>query len=161
MTIHAVPLISELGSSLVTRHSSLLSWPAFNATLNAISAVLLTAGFISIRVGRRERHRALMIAAFSTSVLFLISYLAYHAQVGSVRFQGQGWIRPVYFSVLLSHTVLAAAVPFLAVMALARALRADFARHRHIARWALPIWLYVSVTGVAVYLLLYHVGLNH
>lgn len=138
-----------------------MSWPAFNATLNAISAILLTAGFISIRAGRRERHRALMIAAFSTSVLFLLSYLAYHARVGSMRFQGHGWIRPVYFSVLLSHTALAAAVPVLAVITLARALRASFDGHRRIARWTLPIWLYVSVTGVAVYLLLYHVGLNH
>ncbi len=132
-----------------------MSWPAFNATLNAISAVLLTAGFLSIRAGHRNRHRALMIAAFSTSVLFLFSYLAYHARAGVVRFQGHGWIRAVYFSLLGSHTSLAAAVPFMAVATLVYALRSRFDRHRRIARWALPIWLYVSVTGVAVYLLLY------
>lgn len=133
-------------------------WPAFNATLNAISAILLIAGFISIRGGNRKRHRALMIAAFSVSFVFLFSYLAYHARVGSVRFQGQGWIRPVYFSVLLSHTLLAVAVPILAAMALVRALRSSFDRHRRIARWALPVWLYVSITGVIVYLMLYHMA---
>jgi uncharacterized membrane protein YozB (DUF420 family) len=133
-------------------------WPAFNATLNALSAALLTAGFISIRGRNRRRHRALMIAAFSVSIVFLFSYLAYHARVGNVRFQGQGWIRPVYFSVLISHTLLAAAVPILAAMALARALRSRFDLHRRIARWALPIWLYVSITGVVVYFMLYHMS---
>jgi len=96
-----------------------------------------------------------MISAFACSVLFLVSYLVYHAQVGSVRFQGTGAIRPVYFTILISHTILAAAVPVLAVITLSRALRRRYARHRAIARWTLPIWLYVSVTGVIVYAMLY------
>ena len=96
-----------------------------------------------------------MLAAFACSMLFLISYLIYHYQVGSVGFKGQGWLRPVYFTILISHTILAAAVPPLALITLARALRERFDAHRRIARWTLPIWLYVSVTGVVVYLMLY------
>lgn len=129
--------------------------PALNATLNGLAALLLTVGYVLIRQRKREAHRAVMIGAFALSVLFLISYLVYHYQVGSVRFQGQGPIRTVYFAVLISHTVLAAAVPFLAIITLRRAFRRDFAAHRRIARWTLPIWLYVSVTGVAVYWMLY------
>lgn len=129
--------------------------PAVNATLNGIAAVLLAIGWVLIRRRRIEAHRRVMIAAFSCSVLFLVSYLVYHAQVGSVRFQGTGTLRTVYFSVLLTHTVLAATVPFLAMITLTRAFRRQFPRHRAIARWTLPIWLYVSVTGVVVYWMLY------
>ena len=133
--------------------------PTVNAVLNATSAVLLVIGYTLIRRRRVAAHRAMMIAAFSCSVLFMISYLTYHFQVGSVKFQGTGTIRTVYFTILLTHTVLAAAVPFLAVITLVRALRERFDRHRAIARWTLPIWLYVSVTGVAVYWMLYRMAL--
>ena len=129
--------------------------PALNATLNATSAVLLTIGWILIRRGRIAQHRAVMIAAVCTSVLFLISYLVYHAQVGSVRFTKQGPIRAVYFTILLTHTVLAAAIVPLVLVTLTRALRGTYERHRRIARWTMPLWLYVSVTGVIVYLMLY------
>lgn len=132
-------------------------FPALNATLNGTSAVLITVGRALIRRGRVLAHRTCMIAAVVTSSLFLISYLYYHWNVGSVRFQGQGWIRPVYFAILLSHTVLAAAVVPLVIVTLARGLRERFDRHRKIARWTYPIWLYVSVTGVVIYLMLYHV----
>jgi uncharacterized membrane protein YozB (DUF420 family) len=130
--------------------------PALNATLNATAAVLLVWGYTLIRRRKIETHRKVMIAAFSVSILFLISYLVYHSQVGTVRFQKTGAIRTVYLSILFTHTVLAAAVPVLAILTLRRALRADFARHRAIAVWTLPIWLYVSVTGVIVYWMLYH-----
>jgi len=130
--------------------------PALNATLNATSAVLLTTGWILIRRGRIAQHRAVMIAAVCTSALFLISYLVYHAQVGSVPFTKQGPIRAVYFTILLTHTVLAAAIVPLVLVTLTRGLRARYERHRRIARWTMPIWLYVSVTGVVVYLMLYH-----
>jgi uncharacterized membrane protein YozB (DUF420 family) len=129
--------------------------PALNALLNATSATLLVYGWTLIRAGRREQHRRVMIAAFSVSVAFLVSYLIYHAQVGSVRFQRTGTIRTVYLSILLTHTVLAAAVPFLAAITLWRGWTADYGRHRRVARWTLPIWLYVSVTGVIVYWMLY------
>ena len=132
------------------------SLPAANALLNGTSFVLLSIGFLLIRRGKRVAHQRVMLAAFACSVLFLTSYLIYHAQVGSVRFPGQGTLRTVYLSILLTHTVLAAAVPFLAVITLTRGLRGRFAQHRAIARVTLPIWMYVSVTGVAVYLLLYH-----
>ena len=130
--------------------------PILNALLNTTSAVLLIFGYRFIRQQNIRAHRACMLAAFSVSVLFLISYLTYHYHVGSTRFTGQGWIRPIYFTILLSHTVLAALVPFLAPLTLFRALQAQFPKHRRIARWTLPIWLYVSVTGVLVYLMLYH-----
>lgn len=135
---------------------ALTALPTVNASLNAVAAVLLVIGWTLIRRGRVRAHRAVMLSAFACSVLFLVSYLVYHAQVGSVRFQGTGAIRTVYFSVLLTHTVLAATVPFLAAVTLVRALRRRFARHRAIARWTLPVWLYVSVTGVVVYVMLYH-----
>lgn len=133
----------------------LIDLPAVNATLNASAAVLLVVGYGLIRRRRIEAHRAVMLAAFACSVAFLASYLYYHSQVGSVRFQGTGGVRTVYFTVLISHTVLAAAVPVLAAITLVRALRERFDRHRAIARWTLPIWLYVSVTGVVIYLMLY------
>ena len=129
--------------------------PAVNATLNATAAVLLATGYLLIRSGRREAHRKVMLTAFGVSIAFLICYLVYHAQVGSVRFQKTGFIRPVYFTILISHTVLAATVPFLAIFTLRRALKGQFPRHRRLARWTLPIWLYVSVTGVVVYWMLY------
>lgn len=129
--------------------------PTVNASLNALAAILLSVGYVLIRQGRREAHRKVMLAAFATSVLFLICYLVYHFQVGSVRFQKTGLVRTVYFTILISHTVLAAAVPPLAIVTLSRALKARFAAHRAIARWTLPIWLYVSVTGVMVYWMLY------
>lgn len=129
--------------------------PALNACLNAAAAVALLIGFWLIRRGRWRAHRAAMITALVLSGAFLTSYLVYHAQVGSVRFQGQGWVRTLYLSILATHTVLAAAVPVLAIVTLTRALRRRFDRHRAIARWTLPIWLYVSVTGVVVYWMLY------
>ncbi len=129
--------------------------PAVNAALNATAAVLLVAGFALIRRGKKQMHRRVMLAAFAVSTAFLVSYVIYHAQAGTVRFQRPGVIRAVYFSILLTHTVLAAAVPPLAILTLSRGLRGRFDRHRAIARWTLPVWLYVSVTGVAVYWMLY------
>jgi uncharacterized membrane protein YozB (DUF420 family) len=129
--------------------------PAVNASLNALAGVLLVIAYALIRQRRPIAHRNVMIAALACSVLFLTSYLIYHAQVGSVRFQGTGPVRTVYFTILLTHTILAAAVPFLAVITVWRAYRKEYARHARIARWTLPIWLYVSVTGVVVYWMLY------
>jgi uncharacterized membrane protein YozB (DUF420 family) len=129
--------------------------PALNAALNATAAVLLVIGYVLIRRGQIRRHRAVMLAAFSTSALFLISYVIYHANVGSRPFRGQGAIRSIYFAILISHVVLAAATLPLALITLSRGLRSRFDRHVRIARWTLPIWLYVSVTGVVVYLMLY------
>lgn len=137
--------------------SDLTIFPALNATLNGASAVLITTGRALIRRKKVRLHRACMIAAVATSTLFLASYLYYHAHVGSVRFPGQGWVRPVYFTLLISHTLLAASVVPLVSLALIAALRGRFERHRRIARWAYPIWLYVSVTGVIVYVMLYQV----
>ena len=136
---------------------AITSLPSVNATLNATSAVLLIVGYYHIRQGRQQVHRACMLAAFSVSVLFLVSYLVYHFHAGATHFTGQGWIRSVYFVLLISHTILAALVPFLALLTLSRALRQQFERHRILARWTLPVWLYVSVTGVVIYWLLYHV----
>ncbi len=133
--------------------------PALNALLNATSAALLVLGWTLIRRRRIEAHRRVMIAALLVSVAFLSSYLVYHFQVGSVRFQGRGAVRAFYFTILASHTLLAAAVPPLALVTLSRALRGRFDRHRAIARWTLPIWLYVSVTGVVVYWMLYRMSI--
>jgi putative membrane protein len=130
--------------------------PALNALLNTTSAVLLAAGYRLIRQGRREAHRKAMTAALAVSALFLASYLVYHAQVGSVKFTKTGWVRPVYFTVLISHTVLAACVAPMALVTVWRAWKGRFERHRRLARITLPLWLYVSVTGVIVYLMLYH-----
>ena len=129
--------------------------PAVNATLNATSGVLLVVAYLLIRARRIEQHRRVMIAAFATSSLFLICYLVYHAQVGSVAFTRRGFVRPLYFTILVTHVTLAAAVLPLAIVTLSRGLKARYAQHRRIARWTLPIWLYVSVTGVLVYVLLY------
>ena len=130
--------------------------PTVNAVLNATSAVLLVWGYTLIRGKQIQTHRKVMITAFATSCLFLVCYLIYHAQVGSVPFQGTGVIRPIYFSILITHTILAATVPVLAIITLRRGLAGKYDKHRRIARWTLPIWLYVSVTGVEVYLMLYH-----
>lgn len=129
--------------------------PALNALLNTTSAVLLVTGYRLIRAGRREAHRRAMTAALVVSALFLTSYLVYHAQVGSVKFQKTGWIRPFYFSILISHTILAACVAPMALVTVWRAWKGRFDRHRRLARITLPLWLYVSVTGVLVYLMLY------
>jgi uncharacterized membrane protein YozB (DUF420 family) len=129
--------------------------PAVNATLNALSGILLLVGYTHLRARRIEQHRRFMIAAFVTSSLFLVSYVIYHAQVGSVRFTRQGFVRPIYFTILITHVTLAAFVLPLAVLTLSRGLKARYARHRAIARWTFPLWLYVSVTGVLVYILLY------
>ncbi len=130
--------------------------PTLNAFLNAIAAGLLIRGYFLIRQGKREAHKRTMLMAFTASILFLVSYLIYHYNVGSVRFQGEGVIRTVYFTILLTHTVLATAVAPMAVIVLRRAMKNDFTRHRALARITLPIWLYVSVTGVVIYLMLYH-----
>jgi uncharacterized membrane protein YozB (DUF420 family) len=129
--------------------------PALNATLNAISAVLLVVAYRFIRRGERDKHKRTMLAAFSVSCVFLISYLVYHWNVGSVRYPGTGAMRVVYLSILVTHTILAAAVPVLAIVTLRRGLKARFDKHKKIAKWTLPIWLYVNVTGVVVYMMLY------
>jgi len=129
--------------------------PAINASLNALSGVLLVIGYLLMRRRRIEQHRRVMIAAFVTSSLFLVCYLIYHAQVGSVPFTRQGFVRPLYFTILITHVTLAAAVLPLAIVTLTRGLKGRYPRHRAIARWTFPIWLYVSVTGVLVYVLLY------
>jgi uncharacterized membrane protein YozB (DUF420 family) len=130
--------------------------PTLNAILNGTSATLLVTGYALIRAGRRDAHRKAMLGAFGASVLFLISYLLYHYHHGSTPFPGQGTVRVVYFFVLITHIVLAALIVPLALLTLRRGLRGELARHRRIARWALPVWLYVSVTGVVIYWMLYH-----
>jgi uncharacterized membrane protein YozB (DUF420 family) len=129
--------------------------PTLNAALNATTAALLLVGWLLIRRGRREAHRRVMTAALVSSAAFLASYLVYHAQVGSVRFQGQGPVRTLYFAILISHTILAAAIVPMVVVTVVRALRGQFTRHRRWARVTLPLWGYVSVTGVVVYWMLY------
>ena len=129
--------------------------PGLNAALNATAAVLIFLGWRAIKAGARERHRWLMVAALACSALFLASYLYYHAHVGSVRFQKTGWIRPVYFTILLTHTVLATAIVPLVATTVWRALKGRFESHRRIARLTLPLWGYVSVTGVVIYWMLY------
>lgn len=135
-----------------------MSLPALNACLNATSAVLLVWGFTLIRRGRKRAHRRVMLAAFTVSTMFLVGYLVHHYRVGAVRFQGPAALRGVYLTILATHTLLAAAVPPLAIVTLSRGLGARYDRHRRIARFTLPIWLYVSATGVVVYWMLYHLG---
>lgn len=132
--------------------------PALNAVLNATSAVLLGAGFAAIRGRRIAVHRSLMIGALCCSVLFLASYLVYHAQVGSVPYRGTGWTRTAYFAILLTHTILAAVIVPMVALTVGRALRGRFDRHAAIARITLPLWMYVSVTGVVIYFMLYGTG---
>jgi len=132
------------------------AFPVIDASLNGTSAVLLFVGRSFIKRGRMAAHRAVMVTALVSSSLFLTSYLYYHWHVGSVHFQGQGWSRPVYFSILISHTILAAAIVPMIIITLSRALQERFDRHRAIARWTYPLWMYVSITGVIVYFMLYH-----
>ena len=129
--------------------------PTLNAMLNATCGVLLVVAHRKIKGGDRAAHRKLMISAFTVSVLFLISYLTYHSFHGTTRFLGEGWVRPVYFTILISHTILASSVPPLAIISLRLGLKGKFEQHAKIARWTYPIWVYVSVTGVVVYLMLY------
>jgi uncharacterized membrane protein YozB (DUF420 family) len=132
-------------------------FPKINATLNACSAALLMMGHTLIHRKKIAAHRAVMITAFVSSSIFLASYLYYHAHVGSVHFRGTGWSRPLYFTILTSHTILATAIVPLVLITLARGLRGNYERHRAIARWTYPLWLYVSVTGVVIYLMLYRI----
>jgi putative membrane protein len=132
------------------------SLPALNAVLNSTATVLIVLGWLHIRAGRRDLHRKTMLAAVATSTLFLASYLYYHAHAGATRFTEQGLLRTIYFTILISHTILAALTPVLVGTSVVLALRGRFERHRAVARWTLPIWLYVSVTGVTIYVMLYH-----
>jgi putative membrane protein len=134
---------------------ALADLPALNAVLNATSAILLSAGYRFIRRRQITAHKRCMLTACATSALFLMSYLTYHYYVGSMPFHGQGWVRPLYFTILISHTTLAATIVPLAIMTLFRAWKADFRRHARLARWTWPIWMYVSVTGVIIYVMLY------
>jgi uncharacterized membrane protein YozB (DUF420 family) len=131
--------------------------PHLNALLNSTSALFLIAGFSFIRAGRIQAHRTCQVTAVVTSTLFLVSYLTYHYYHGDTPFPGQGMVRPFYFAILISHVILAIVIVPLVLITLYRAVRLDFIRHRRIARWTLPLWLYVSVTGVIVYLMLYHI----
>ena len=134
---------------------SITDLPAVNAVLNGSSALLLASGYLCIRRRNIRAHKICMTTAFGTSVLFLLSYLTYHYHIGSMPFGGQGWIRPLYFTILISHTSLAAGIVPLALLTLYRAWKAQFMRHARIARWTLPLWLYVSITGVIIYVMLY------
>ena len=135
----------------------MFSHAALNATLNATSAILLAAGYGAIRSGNRVLHKKLMLSAFAVSSVFLVSYLVYHFRVGHVAFHGHGWIRPVYFALLASHTILAIVIVPLILVTLRRAWLERFDKHRQIARWTLPLWFYVCVTGVIVYLMVYQI----
>jgi uncharacterized membrane protein YozB (DUF420 family) len=174
LRIHAVPssllvvpsLLLVIPRNEVTRNLLLFLTPAtlgqytifpiIDACLNGSSAVLLLIGHDLMKRGRMNAHRNVMLAALASSTLFLGFYLYFHYHVGSVRFQGHGWSRPVYFTILISHTILAAAIVPLVIITLTRALRERYDRHRAIARWTYPLWLYVSVTGVVIYFMLYH-----
>jgi putative membrane protein len=134
---------------------ALADLPALNAVLNATSAILLSAGYRFIRRRQITAHKRCMLTACVTSALFLMSYLTYHYYVGSMPFHGQGWVRPLYFTILISHTTLAATIMPLAIITLFRAWKADFRKHARLARWTWPIWMYVSVTGVIIYVMLY------
>ena len=139
----------------------MLSHAALNATLNATSAILLALGYNAIRSGKRELHKKFMVSAFAVSTVFLVSYLVYHYRVGHVRFQGQGLIRPIYFTLLISHTILAIVIVPMILVTLRRAWLQKFDKHRIIARYTLPLWMYVSLTGVIVYFLLYQIYVPH
>ena len=147
-----------LWTSTVSSHPMNLSvsdLPLVNASLNGLATILLVTGYVCIRQRRIAAHRAVMVAAFATSVLFLISYLVYHAHAGSRPFPGRGTIRVIYFTILITHVVLAATIPPLAGITLWRAYHRRFDRHVRIARWTLPLWLYVSITGIVIYVMLY------
>src|SRR5262249_39987835 len=148
---HAVPGVDHVPAAAVGRddreQAVIEYFPAINASLNATSGALLLVGYRLIRARRIELHRRFMIAAFSASALFLVCYVIYHAQVGNVRFTRQGWVRPLYFTILITHVSLAFVVLPLAIVTLSRGLSAKYPRHRAIARWTFPIWMYVSVSG--------------
>jgi putative membrane protein len=135
----------------------MFSHAALNASLNGLSGILLAAGYAAIRAGKRDVHKVFMVSAFAVSTVFLASYLIYHYRVGHVVFHGQGWIRPVYFTLLFSHTILAIVIVPLILVTLRRAWLERFDKHRTIARWTLPLWFYVCVTGVIVYLMVYQI----
>ena len=136
----------------------MFSQPALNASLNGISALLLAGGYAAIRAGKRDVHKVFMLSAFWVSTAFLVSYVVYHIRVKQlVLFQGQGWIRPVYFALLTSHTILAIVIVPLILITIRRAWMEKFDKHRQIARWTLPLWFYVCVTGVIVYLMVYQI----
>jgi uncharacterized membrane protein YozB (DUF420 family) len=140
----------------------MFSHAALNATLNGSSAILLAVGYTAIRSGKRELHKKIMLSAFFVSCAFLVSYVIYHVHVHQVvLFQGQGWIRPVYFTILISHTILAVVIVPLIIITLRRAFLEKFDKHRLIARWTLPLWFYVSVTGVIVYFMVYQIYAPH
>jgi putative membrane protein len=139
----------------------MISHAGLNATLNGTSAVLLAGGYAAIRSGKIGVHKKFMVSAFVVSCAFLVSYLVYHSRVGHVAFQGQGWIRPVYFVLLLTHTVLAIVILPMILVTLRRAWLERFDKHRLIARWTLPLWFYVSVTGVVVYVMVYQLYAPH
>ncbi|HEV8588971.1 MAG TPA: DUF420 domain-containing protein [Pyrinomonadaceae bacterium] len=157
LTAHGSPLTS-FGLLLLDFYSIL---PHLNATLNASSFILLTSGYYFIRRGRVLAHKRCQLSALTASILFLISYVVYHLHHGATRFPGQGIARPVYFTILTTHTILAIVIVPFVIITLRRALRGDFLRHRAIARWTLPMWMYVSITGVIVYLMLYHLYPAH
>jgi putative membrane protein len=131
--------------------------PALNATLNGIAAILLVTGYLLIKQGRRRQHQWCMLGALTTSALFLVSYVTYHLHAGSRPFPGQGPIRVVYFAILITHVILAAVIVPLALLTAVRGLRSQFEKHVRIARWTFPVWVYVSVTGVVIYLMLYEI----
>lgn len=158
VAVVAVVGVLLLGRSPESGMSDVSALPGFNALLNATSALLLALGYVFVRMGKVQVHRACMLGAFGVSVLFLVSYVAYHSAFGSRSFAGQGWIRWVYFPLLISHILLAAGIVPLALATIYRAWRGEVVRHRRLARWTLPLWLYVSVTGVMVYWLLYRIG---
>ena len=135
---------------------SVYDLPTLNATFNGLSFIFLFTGYMFIRHGNRKAHKFCMLTAVVITLLFLTSYLIYHAEVGSVRFTGQGWIRTVYFIILISHTILAMVNVPLVIITLVRAFREKFANHKKIARWTFPLWMYVSLTGVVIYVMLYH-----
>jgi putative membrane protein len=148
-----------IGSALHAKKTRgpMFSQAALNATLNGTSGILLAAGYVAIRTGKRETHKKFMISAFVVSCAFLVSYLNYHYRVGDVKFQGHGWIRPVYFTILISHIILAAVIVPMVLVTLRRAWLEKFDKHKLIARWTLPLWFYVCVTGVIVYLMVYQI----
>jgi uncharacterized membrane protein YozB (DUF420 family) len=150
-------LLQEAPLQRKDEFTTMFSQAALNASLNGISALLLAGGYAAIRAGKRETHKAFMVSAFSVSTVFLVSYVIYHLRVGHVAFQGQGWIRPVYFALLFSHTILAIAIVPLILITLRRAWLEKFDKHRLIARWTLPLWFYVCITGVIVYLMVYQI----
>lgn len=141
-----------------TKNNPLISNAALNACLNGISGILLACGYVAIRTGKKDVHKAFMLSAFGASTLFLISYVIYHLREKKlVLFQGQGWIRPVYFTILISHTILAVVIVPLIIVTLRRAWLERFDKHRLIARWTLPLWFYVSATGVIIYFMVYQI----